>query len=96
MTLQDLILKLSAFWASRGCLIQQPLDIEVGAGTSHPETLLRVRQAAVYFVCATVVTYMVAVLSYHLLEKHFLGLKRFFVSGRTRPPLINATEPAPE
>ena len=42
MTLQDLILKLSAFWASRGCLIQQPLDIEVGAGTSHPETLLRV------------------------------------------------------
>jgi glycyl-tRNA synthetase alpha chain len=42
VTLQDLILKLSAFWASRGCLIQQPLDIEVGAGTSHPETLLRV------------------------------------------------------
>ena len=42
MTLQDLILKLSAFWASRGCLIQQPLDLEVGAGTSHPETLLRV------------------------------------------------------
>ncbi len=42
MTLQDLILKLSAFWASRGCLIQQPLDVEVGAGTSHPETLFRV------------------------------------------------------
>ena len=42
MTLQELILKLSAFWASRGCLIQQPLDVEVGAGTSHPETLLRV------------------------------------------------------
>ncbi|MGE0042026.1 MAG: glycine--tRNA ligase subunit alpha [Vicinamibacterales bacterium] len=42
MTLQDLILKLSAFWASRGCLIQQPLDLEVGAGTSNPETLLRV------------------------------------------------------
>ena len=42
MTLQELILKLSAFWASRGCLIQQPLDLEVGAGTSHPETLLRV------------------------------------------------------
>jgi glycyl-tRNA synthetase alpha chain len=40
--LQDLILKLSAFWASRGCLIQQPLDVEVGAGTSHPETLFRV------------------------------------------------------
>ena len=42
MTLQELILKLSAFWATRGCLIQQPLDLEVGAGTSHPETLLRV------------------------------------------------------
>ena len=42
MTLQDLLLKLSAFWASRGCLVQQPLDLEVGAGTSHPETLLRV------------------------------------------------------
>jgi len=42
VTLQDLILKLSAFWASEGCLIQQPLDIEVGAGTMHPETFLRV------------------------------------------------------
>jgi glycyl-tRNA synthetase alpha chain len=42
VTLQELILKLSTFWASRGCLIQQPLDLEVGAGTSHPETLLRV------------------------------------------------------
>ena len=42
MNLQDLILKLSAYWASRGCLIQQPLDLEVGAGTSHPETLFRV------------------------------------------------------
>ena len=42
MTLQDLILKLSSFWASHGCLLQQPLDLEVGAGTSHPETLFRV------------------------------------------------------
>ncbi|MCX6551896.1 MAG: glycine--tRNA ligase subunit alpha, partial [Acidobacteria bacterium] len=42
MTLQDLIFKLSQFWASHGCLIQQPLDLEVGAGTSHPETTLRV------------------------------------------------------
>lgn len=42
MTFQDLILKLSNFWASRGCLLQQPLDLEVGAGTSHPETLFRV------------------------------------------------------
>ncbi len=42
MTFQDLILKLSEFWASHGCLIQQPLDLEVGAGTSHVETFLRV------------------------------------------------------
>ena len=42
MTLQDLILKLSDYWAAQGCLIQQPLDIELGAGTMHPETFLRV------------------------------------------------------
>ena len=42
MTVQGLILKLSEFWASRGCVLQQPLDIEVGAGTMHPETFLRV------------------------------------------------------
>jgi glycyl-tRNA synthetase alpha chain len=42
MTFQGLILKLSEFWASRGCILQQPLDLEVGAGTMHPETFLRV------------------------------------------------------
>jgi glycyl-tRNA synthetase alpha chain len=42
MTFQSLILKLSEFWASRGCALQQPLDVEVGAGTMHPETFLRV------------------------------------------------------
>src|SRR5438552_10458905 len=42
MTFQSLILKLSEFWASRGCALQQPLDTEVGAGTMHPETFLRV------------------------------------------------------
>ncbi|HEY8550636.1 MAG TPA: glycine--tRNA ligase subunit alpha [Vicinamibacterales bacterium] len=42
MTLQDLIFKLSEYWSSQGCLIQQPLDIEVGAGTMAPETFLRV------------------------------------------------------
>jgi glycyl-tRNA synthetase alpha chain len=42
VTFQDLILKLSSFWAAQGCLLQQPLDLEVGAGTSHPETLFRV------------------------------------------------------
>jgi glycyl-tRNA synthetase alpha chain len=42
VTFQGLILKLSEFWASRGCVLQQPLDLEVGAGTMHPETFLRV------------------------------------------------------
>lgn len=42
MTFQDLIFKLSEYWSSQGCLLQQPLDIEVGAGTMHPETFLRV------------------------------------------------------
>jgi glycyl-tRNA synthetase alpha chain len=41
-TLQDLIFTLQGFWSARGCLIQQPYDIEVGAGTMHPETFLRV------------------------------------------------------
>jgi glycyl-tRNA synthetase alpha chain len=41
-TLQDLILKLSQFWACQGCVLQQPLDLEVGAGTMHPDTFLRV------------------------------------------------------
>ena len=38
---QSLILKLQDFWANKGCLILQPYDMEVGAGTSHPATLLR-------------------------------------------------------
>ncbi len=42
VTLQDLILKLSDYWSAQGCLIQQPLDVEMGAGTMHPETFLRV------------------------------------------------------
>ncbi|HXH05485.1 MAG TPA: glycine--tRNA ligase subunit alpha [Vicinamibacterales bacterium] len=42
VTLQNLILRLSEFWAARGCVLQQPLDLEVGAGTMHPETFLRV------------------------------------------------------
>jgi glycyl-tRNA synthetase alpha chain len=42
LTFQGLILKLSEFWASRGCTLVQPLDLEVGAGTMHPETFLRV------------------------------------------------------
>jgi glycyl-tRNA synthetase alpha chain len=42
LTFQDLIFKLSEYWSSQGCLLQQPLDLEVGAGTMHPETFLRV------------------------------------------------------
>jgi glycyl-tRNA synthetase alpha chain len=42
MTLQDLILALSRFWTERGVLLHQPYDLEVGAGTMHPETFLRV------------------------------------------------------
>ncbi|HEU5453567.1 MAG TPA: glycine--tRNA ligase subunit alpha [Terriglobales bacterium] len=41
-TFQELILKLQAFWAERGCVLQQPHDLEVGAGTMAPETFLRV------------------------------------------------------
>jgi len=40
--LQTLILQLQRYWADAGCVIQQPLDVEVGAGTMHPETFLRV------------------------------------------------------
>ncbi len=39
---QDLILKLKRYWADRGCIIQEPYDVEVGAGTMCPETFLRV------------------------------------------------------
>ena len=42
MTLQDIITSLERYWAERGCLIHQPWDAEVGAGTMHPETFLRV------------------------------------------------------
>ena len=41
ITFQDLILKLQHYWADQGCVILQPLDLEVGAGTFHPETFLR-------------------------------------------------------
>ena len=40
-TFQDLILTLQNYWAKQGCLILQPYDMEVGAGTSHPATTLR-------------------------------------------------------
>jgi glycyl-tRNA synthetase alpha chain len=48
LTFQDLILKLSQFWIRQGCVLQQPYDVEVGAGTMHPETFLRVLGPASY------------------------------------------------
>ena len=41
LAFQDLILTLHAYWSERGCLILQPHDVEVGAGTLHPATVLR-------------------------------------------------------
>ena len=41
ITFQELIIALERFWADKGCLIQQPYDLEVGAGTFNPATLLR-------------------------------------------------------
>ncbi len=41
LTFQGLILTLQKYWADQGCVILQPLDMEVGAGTSHPATFLR-------------------------------------------------------
>jgi glycyl-tRNA synthetase alpha chain len=48
ITFQDLILKLSQFWVRQGCVLRQPYDVEVGAGTMHPETFLRVLGPAGY------------------------------------------------
>src|SRR3978361_1086322 len=38
---QDVILRLHGFWARQGCVILQPYDVEMGAGTFHPATTLR-------------------------------------------------------
>jgi glycyl-tRNA synthetase alpha chain len=42
LSFQDLLLRLEQYWTQRDCILQQPYDIEVGAGTMHPETFLRV------------------------------------------------------
>ena len=42
MHFQDVLLKLQSFWAERGCVLQQPYDMEKGAGTFNPATFLRV------------------------------------------------------
>ena len=41
MNFQEVILALQTYWAKQGCVISQPLDLEVGAGTFHPTTLLK-------------------------------------------------------
>ncbi len=41
MNFQELIFELERYWADQGCIIQQPYDLEVGAGTFHPATFLR-------------------------------------------------------
>lgn len=41
MNFQDLIFELQKFWSSKGCVVLQPLDLEVGAGTFHPATFLK-------------------------------------------------------
>jgi len=41
ISFQDLIFRLQTFWAERGCVLLQPYDMEVGAGTFHPGTFLR-------------------------------------------------------
>lgn len=41
-TFQKLVLDLETYWSRRGCVLQQPYDVEVGAGTMHPETFFRV------------------------------------------------------
>jgi len=42
LTFQDMLFRLSTFWAEQGCVIALPYDVEVGAGTMCPETFLRV------------------------------------------------------
>jgi glycyl-tRNA synthetase alpha chain len=42
LTFQELVFTLQRFWAERGCVLQQPYDVEVGAGTMSPDTFLRV------------------------------------------------------
>ncbi|MGB4208025.1 MAG: glycine--tRNA ligase subunit alpha, partial [Smithellaceae bacterium] len=41
MTFQELIFALEKYWHAQGCVIVQPYDMEVGAGTFHPATCLR-------------------------------------------------------
>lgn len=48
---QELLFRLERYWIDRDCILQQPYDVEVGAGTMHPETFLRVLGEMPYRVC---------------------------------------------
>jgi glycyl-tRNA synthetase alpha chain len=50
-TFQGLILTLQDYWSRQGCLIIQPFDMEVGAGTSHPQTFLKAIGPEPHFCC---------------------------------------------
>ena len=41
LTFEDIIFRLQKFWQAQGCILVQPIDLEVGAGTFHPSTLLK-------------------------------------------------------
>ena len=43
LTFQDMLFRLSEFWAGQGCVVALPYDLEVGAGTMCPETFFRVQ-----------------------------------------------------
>ena len=51
LTFQENVLRLKQYWGKRGCIIQEPYDIEVGAGTSCPETFLRALGPNPYRTC---------------------------------------------
>ena len=51
MYFQDIILSLQKFWISKGCILLQPYDSEVGAGTSHPATVLRCLDPMPWNIC---------------------------------------------
>ena len=51
LSFQEVITRLNHFWASKGCLLQQGCDLEVGAGTFNPETFLRALGPEPYSVC---------------------------------------------
>ncbi len=53
MELQEIMLKLQEYWASRGCLVWQPYDVEKGAGTMNPATFLRSLGPEPWAVCYT-------------------------------------------